>query len=274
MSDGNPTRGRGSLGTEANNPAMDAGTSAKIQHTPNAPIDSQGDALHPGDFFSEVLYYPVTATGAKIARKAAEYTFGDEQGRLLLEMWLSGTAPDEVTMVDEDLWGDYMRGEPHLQEQIHKQLEHDAYLMRDRLKASPGRLEFNYEASFHGQVGKTGGTLKNGGYFTGYEILHGSKKTETLKDVQIIAKAVVEWKPKSRIAYTVTYRKPQFIWNDIINVNPKYKMDKILAGYSRWEKEYTSGGPQPKDFTVHIIWNAVEDMVIDVDTILPEFKPK
>ena len=270
MSDAIPTRGRGPLGTEANNPAMDKGTNARIQIRPRAPENNKRDFMHPGDFFSEVLYYPVTAMGAKIIRKTAEYTLGDKQGRQLLELWVSGTAPDEVTLDDDD-WGEYMRKEPHLQEQIHKRLELDAYTFRDRLKASSGRIEIDYETSFHGQVGEKEGNVKYGGYFTGYQILHGSKKTDTLKDVQIIGKATVAWKGVSKTAYTVTYRNLQFIWNDIINVNPQYRMDRILANYSRWEKEFSSGGATPKDYTVHIKWNATEDVTINITTILPPY---
>lgn len=273
MSGGSPTRGRGPLGTEANSPVIDKGTTAKVQNRPAAPENSKTDFMHPGDFFSEVLFYPVTATGAKIIRKAAEWKCGDDQGNQLLELWLSGNAPDEVTLDDDD-WGAYMRAETHLQEQIQKQLQHDAFTFRDRFKMGTKKIDFDYESSFHGQVGEKSGFVKYGGYFTGYQILHGSKKTDTLKDVQIIAKVTVEWKGPAQIPYTVTYNNLQFIWNDIINVNPQYKMDKILATYSRWEKEYTSGGSPPKDYIVHIKWKATDPVAINVTTVLPVYQNK
>jgi hypothetical protein len=267
MSDANPTRGGGSLGTGTNNPVIDKGTLARTQNTPRVPEGSKPDFFHPGDLFSEVFAYPVAAIDAKIIRKGAEWTCGDKQGRYILELWLSGTAPDEITLDDDD-WGEYMRKEPNLQEQIHKKLEVDAYALREQLKASPGRLEAPYESSFHGEVGEKKGYVKYGGYFTGYQLLHGSKKTDTLKDVQIIGKFTAVWQGPPGNAYTVTYQDLQFIWNDIINVNPQYKMDRILANYARWEKEYTSGGDRPKDYTIHIKWKATEPVTINVTTIL------
>jgi hypothetical protein len=272
MSDAVPTRGGGSLGTNTNNPLMDKGTSARRQNTSRVPEGTKADFMHPGDMFSEVLYYPVTAMGAKAIRKAAEYTMGDKQGRQLLELWLSGTAPDEVTLDDDD-WGDYMRKEPNLKEQIHKKLEMDAYQVRERLKASAGRLDEDFEVSFHGEVGEKAGFIKYGGYFTGYQILHGSKKTDTLKDVQIIGKRTTVWRGTPGGAYAVTYHDLQFIWNDIINVNPQYKMDRILANYSRWEEEYT-GGAKPKDYSIHIKWKGTEPVTIEITTILPVFREK
>src|SRR5690348_12102494 len=109
--------GDGPLGTDNNSPRVDSGTSARTTHRPFTP-----DGTH---FFDEVLYYPVAATGARILRKSAQYAFGDPQGRELLELWLSGTAPAEVTL-DSAKWGDYMRKEPDLQAQIQHQLTLDA----------------------------------------------------------------------------------------------------------------------------------------------------
>ena len=268
MSDSVPTRGRGPVGTDANSPVLDKGTTAKLLNRPSAPENSKPDFMHPGDFFSEVLYYPITATGAKIIRKAVEWGAGDEQGNQLLELWLSGTAPDEVTL-DDDSWGDYMRKEPNLQKEIQNQLKQDAYSFINRFKMGTKKIEFDYEASFHGEVGEKAGYVKYGGYFTGYQILHGSKKTDTLKDVQILAKVTVEWKGAAPLPYTVTYKDLQFMWDDIINVNPKYKMDKILANYSRWEKEFTSGGPPPKDYSVHIKWKGTDPVTFSVNTSAP-----
>jgi hypothetical protein len=115
-------------------------------------------------------------------------------------------------------------------------------------------LEDDYKSSFHGQIGGKEDTFKYGGYFTGYQISHGSKTTA--KDVQIKRKVAAIWKGTPGSAYAVTYRDLQFIWNDIINVNPKYKMDSSLANYAKWEKEYTSGGPRPRDYTLHIKWES------------------
>ena len=258
MSD--PKRGPGPLGTASNNPGIDAGTSARATHRSTEPHGTEPD------FFSEHLYYPVTASGAKILRKSAQYAFGDEQGRYLLELWLSGAAPAEVTL-DGDDWGQYMRNEPDLQEQILRKLQVDAHAMRERLSDSGKRLEGDYASTFHGEVGRTSHTGKaiSGGYLTGYQILHGSN------DVQVVGKVTAVQSKASETAYTVTYSDLQFTWNDIINVNRGYKMDKVLANYARWEKEYTAGGGHPKDYAVHIKWTAPESVTIEVTGFLPEY---
>ena len=183
------TRGPGSLGTATNSPVIDADTSPRTQNRPRVPQGKQER-----DWFKEDVYYPVGAQGYKLIRKTIGYAFGDKQGRELLALWLSGKAADEVTLDSED-WGDYMRAEPDLQKQIYKKLESDAYAMRERLNQSSGRLEGAYECSFHGEVSKKSisGNQIDGGYLTGYQILHGSKKTDTLRDVEITGQFTAVW---------------------------------------------------------------------------------
>ena len=129
-----------------------------------------------------------------------------------------------------------------------------------------------FTSTFHGEVGRTSQTGKaiSGGYLTGYQILHGSKKSGTLNDVQIEGKFTAQSKG-SETTYTVTFSDLQFTWNDIINVNRDYHMDKVLANYARWEKEYTGGGAHPKDYAVHIKWTAPEPVTIEVTGFLPEY---
>jgi hypothetical protein len=256
--------GDGPLGTGNNSPRIDSGTSARTTHTPRAPEGS--------DFFDEVLYYPVTATGAKIARKSLQYALGDPQGRYLLELWIGGTAAAEVTFASAD-WGDYMRKEPDLQAQIQHQLALDANALYAQLSSSGGRVEGEYHATFHGEVGRTShtGVAISGGYFTGYQILHGSVKNATLNDVQIDGRFIAVRSPDSETAYRVTYSDLHFTWDDLIDVNRSYKMDGVLAKYARWEKDYTGGGAHPKDYAVHIKWTAAEPITIEVGK-LAEFK--
>jgi hypothetical protein len=228
--------GPGPLGTHGNSPGIDTGTSARMMHRAPEPHGTEPD------FLSEVFYYPVTATGAKLLRKGAQYAFGDAQGRYLLELWLSGAAPAEVTLDDAD-WGQYMRNEPDLQEQILNKLKTDAWAMRDRLAENAGKLEGDYQSTFHGEVGRTSHTGKaiSGGYFTGYQILHGSKKTDTLNDVQVEGRFTAVQKGSDQ--------------------------------YARWEKQYTGGsGGHPRDYAVHNKWSAAEPVIIEVGGALSEFQ--
>jgi hypothetical protein len=207
----------------------------------------------------------------------AEYTFGDKQGRYLLELWLSGSAPDEVVL-DSDDWGDYMRAEPDLQKQIYSRLLSDAYAKRAQLSESrEGHIGGAYQASFHGEVGRKSFTGKeiSGGYLTGYQILHGSKKNETLKDVQIIGKFTAAWTGATGnpAPYQVVFEDLQFVWDDIINVNPHYKADLLFANYAKSENRYTSR-PKPKDYVLHIKWKADKPVTINVTDWLPAFQEK
>lgn len=207
----------------------------------------------------------------KGGRKALEYVRGDARGRELLELWMSGTAPDEVAL-DSDEWGDYMRAEPDLAKQIYNKLEADAIAMRPRIddSRSQGHFEEPYNTSFHGEVGRTAPTGDDisGGYFTGYEILHGSKKT--VGDVQMMGKVTVVRSPQPLGAdasvYTVSYTNLEFVWNDIINPNEQYGADKVSAFLARWENAST-GRPTPKDYTVHIQWKSKEPVGLTIQWI-------
>jgi hypothetical protein len=259
MSDPHKLGGQGPLGTHTNAPATDPGTSSLMRNMPRTPV---GDNLHPGDAFSEAFYYPVTATAAKLARKATQLAMGDKQGRQLLELWMSGAAPAEVTF-DDDEWGAYMRAEPNLAAQIQSRLNADASALATRAKSS-GAISEPYSATFHGQVGNSSTTLEIGGYFTGYQILHGSAKQGAAGDVQIEGTVTASARAGATVGGVVTFSNLRFVWNDVIDPNPKYKADSVLANYATWEKEYTTGGPKPRNYAVHIKWNAKAPVTIVV----------
>ena len=259
MSDPQKFGGQGPLGTHSNAPATDRGTSSLTRNMPRTPV---GDNLHPGDAFSEVFYYPVTAAAAKLARKATQLAMGDKQGRQLLELWMSGAAPTEVTFADDE-WGAYMRAEPHLAAQIQAKLQADAATLAIRAKQS-GAISELYRATFHGEVGNSSTTLEIGGYFTGYQVLHGSAKQGAAGDVQIEGAVTASAGAGPAAGAVVTFDNLRFVWNDVIDPNPKYKADSVLANYAAWEKEYTTGGPKPRNYVVHIKWSAKAPVTIVV----------
>jgi hypothetical protein len=259
----------GPLGSPTNNPIPDAGTSPITQHRPSVPRNgNSGSGLSKGDRFSEKLYFPVTAFMATGYRKALFGILSDTQGRYILETWLAGMT-DEVTLAS-DGWGDYMRAEPDLQDQIYAKLKADA----DDYRKNAQPVRKDYYGRFHGDIGHhglTGGP--NGGYLTGYQLLHGSKHCYTrmtvtgvrevkisegnetmpkLRDVEIIGKVNAGGNP-----YKVTFEHLRFIWNDIINPNSSYEGDNILARYGAFENRYTGHIP-PRDYVVHITWEDSE----------------
>jgi hypothetical protein len=257
MGDNSGTNGRGPLGSRQNNPTPDAGTNPITQHRTNRPRDGYVDTLSP---FGAPVF--------KAARQAAAWARGDAQGTELLDLWMSGKAPDEVTL-DSDSWGDYMRAEPDLAKQIRSKLEADAWSneMREKVDSSSGTVDIDYEATFHGQVGNKSpmGTPISGGYFTGYELLHGSNRK--VGDVQITGKVkatrVTAATDNALSEYKVAYSSLEFVWNDILDANGSYSGDPPLKRYAQWENQYT-GNPEPKDYTVHIKWKGKDSITISV----------
>lgn len=257
MRDNVGTNGPGPLGSPQNSHAPDPHTNAKTQNRANKPRDAYIDTVSP---FGAPVF--------KAARKAAAWARGDAQGTELLDLWMSGKAPDEVTL-DSESWGDYMRAELDLAKQIRTKLEVDAWSneMREKVDASSGTVDTNYEATFHGQVGNKSpmGTPISGGYFTGYELLHGSNRK--VGDVQITGKVkatrVTAATDNSLSEYKVTFSSLEFVWNDILDANGSYSGDPPLKRYANWENKYT-GNPEPKDYTVHIKWKGKESITINV----------
>jgi len=273
MGDDVSTNGRGPLGTPQNSPVSDTDTNALIQHRAHRPRGTG----QPDRYIDAIS--PFGATVLKAARKMVALARGDDQGTELLNLWMSGTAPGDVTL-DSDSWGDYMRAEPDLAKQIRKQLE--AYAWSDSTRAavdaSSGTVQGDYQATFHGQVGNWSpmGTPISGGYFTGYELLHGSNRT--VGDVQIKGKfTAIRITPSSEdklSEYNVTFSALEFVWNDIMDANGSYSGDPPLKRYAQWENKYT-GQPDPADFTVHIKWKSKESITISVTNSiqLKQFQP-
>jgi hypothetical protein len=262
--------GLGPLGTPKHSPTVDKATTALTETPPPkgkhiAPLSTAAVVFEAGVISSGV----VGAWGFKGGRRALEYARGDERGTELLELWMSGTAAEEVTL-DSDEWGDYMRAESNLNDQFLKKLSDDAILKRKDIEGTDNEVTGLYQASFHGEVGKKSpmGTEIDGGYFTGYEILHGSK--QTVGDVQIRGKFKALKTPKplvlgdDTLSFAVTYEDLGLTWNDIINVNAQYGADRVFADLARWENAQT-GKPAPKDYTVHIKWDAKQTVIIAVE---------
>ena len=99
---------------------------------------------------------------------------------------------------------------------------------------------------FHGEM--------ENGYFTGYELLHGSKgiadrgpwKGEDQGDVQMRGTATVV--NDSNGTRTITYDLT-FTWNDIVDPNPTYGGDTFMSSLL-----HAVGNP--RDYKVKISWGA------------------
>lgn len=137
----------------------------------------------------------------------------DERGRELLGRWLNGTGKDLV--VFEGQWGEYMRANQYLTDEINYQLSKDA-----NSRSASGR--FNYEFSVE---------IENG-YQTGYEMLH-------IGRVDISGTATIT---SNGIIYEYTAG-----WWDRIDPNPQYNSDTFYA-------ETLQMFYSPRDYNVYITW--------------------
>ncbi|MEO8516281.1 MAG: RHS repeat-associated core domain-containing protein [Flavobacterium sp.] len=151
----------------------------------------------------------------------------DARGQELLSHWLNGTGTNLELSSKE--WADYMKENGILSDQIEIALTDYLYGIREQLKKS-GKTNVNL--AFHGEI--------ENGYFTGYEMLHGSHSK--LGDTQI--KGTVEYNSKtSQFDFNV-----QVIWNDKIDPNASYGDDVMLSNFLN--VFYT-----PQDYNVKIKWN-------------------
>ncbi|SHM06947.1 RHS repeat-associated core domain-containing protein, partial [Flavobacterium johnsoniae] len=151
----------------------------------------------------------------------------DARGQELLSHWLNGSGKNLELSNKE--WGDYMKANGLLPEQIEEAAMNYLYGFREYIKKE-GKIDVDF--TFHAEI--------ENGYFTGYEMLHGSNKK--VGDTQM--KGTVEYNSKtSQFDFNV-----QIIWNDKIDPNKNYGDDIMMSNllnvfYS------------PKDYNVKIKWN-------------------
>ncbi len=148
----------------------------------------------------------------------------DERGRELLGRWLNGRGTPLV--VKNGVWGEYMKQNELLKEQILEKLQDDAIQ-----RVNTGVLSY-INLTFHAVI--------ENGYSTGYEMLHGSNPA--VGDFHLGGYVNVL---EGKVVYNLT-----LTWNDIIDPNPKYDLD---TESSDWLKYLYS----PKDYTVQISWNQI-----------------
>ena len=158
----------------------------------------------------------------------------DARGQELLSHWLSGSGED--LELDSKNWQDYMRSNEKLTGdiiwEIGDVMEKDEKT-RNKLKKT-GKLDFN--VTFHGEI--------ENGYFTGYQMLHGTHSG--LGDLQV--KGTIYYNSKtgnSRYEYEAT-------WNDKIDPNASYSEDVIS---SKILKVLYS----PANYNVKIRWKVKEN---------------
>lgn len=232
------TAGRGPLGGRTNQPQVDHGTTNRQRSKPGLQCED--------DLLLSISAYAMLQSARAMM---------DEQAQEIFDLWFSGEADDEVTF-DSEEWGNYMRAEKHLQQQIEARLTKHAEQLRDQSKGSTHTVEGEIDLTFHAEVGG-----KYGGYWSGYNLLHGSNKEVGDFELSGRFKAVRSHAPGG--AYTVTYEKLEYVFNDIADVNTRYSSD---VGFARMAANMASclGSLPPKDYTLHVEWDAAAPIKIEV----------
>ena len=139
-----------------------------------------------------------------------------------------------------------MSSEKNLTRQIDRALAAHAELLRPQVNATAGKLQGPLKLNFHAEVGSSFGE-----YRTGYDVLHGSDKSAG--DFVITGKFTATRSGDAGGPYTVTYEELAFAFNDIVDINKKYKAD-VQFGQLAANMARALGGLPPKDYILRIIW--------------------
>jgi hypothetical protein len=208
----------------------------------------------------------------KLGLKSAEYgakgAIGavrlrmDEYAREIFDLWFEGKAPPVVTFENEK-WETYMRAEPRVVPQVTAQLEKHAKSLQSAARWSASMPSFSFFdlQPFHLEVGS-----ESGGYFVGYNVLHGTDKGAG--DFKVSGTYRVGPVPGPVRAtpgsFTVTYQDLKFDFGDMVDINRRWKADE-LAGELASALAAVSGGAQPRDYELHIKWKHDKPIIITVD---------
>jgi len=235
---------RGPLGRPANSPLLDYDTLVRQPSRPPVPHRSCSEEA------------PAFGITAQMMLQGARALM-DQYAREIFDLWFSGKAPAEVVF-DNQKWADYMRAEKRLPQQIENQLAVYADRLRDAVDKSRGRLTGNIDLPpFHAEVGQP-----SGGVTTGYDVLHGTNKAAGGFAVGGRYTAVRSGGPGS--AYAVTFENLSFVFNDIVDINKRWKADVQLGRIAANMANCLGTGP-PRDFTLRIKWRAEKPVTVQVN---------
>ncbi len=151
----------------------------------------------------------------------------DERGKELLGHWLNGDVGREGLTLEGDNWRRYMLANEMLRPQIVEALKRDV-----NWRVGSGTVS----TSFHAEI--------ENGYFTGYEMLHGTHRGVGDFQIRGTADVTTESDGKLMIRYNLTY-----VWNDVIDPNFSYGSDEVSAWVLR--RLYS-----PRNYTVRVRWTA------------------
>jgi hypothetical protein len=190
----------------------------------------------------------------------------DEYAREIFDLWFGGTAPSVVVFQNER-WTNYMRAEPRVVPQVTERLRKHARALQSagRLGAPSPSFSFFDLPPFPLEIGSA-----EGGYFVGYNVLHGTDMNAggfKVSGKYRIAPVIGLLNAPPR-AFTVQYQDLDFEFCDMVDVNKKWKADE-WAGEAAQAMAAALGGPPPRDYELHIKWRAERPINITLDADHP-----
>lgn len=200
----------------------------------------------------------------------------DKFGWQIFDHWLRGTG-NEVS-IDElrgdnsreaaanaREWAEYMRAARELDPHVERSLaRHAAEFARTReADLKTHSLQEEFYAKFHGEVGGP-----YGGYFTGYDLLHGTNST--VGDFEVTGRLAAEAEEPPKSGYHFSYQELAFTFNDIADMNLKYGAD-VVGGAVVTPMAMALFCRTPQDYTLHIRWQA--DYELEFSEVKPGLPP-
>ena len=206
----------------------------------------------PGLIHPDSLRDQATAKGMLAAAKVAM----DDQAWDLFNRWFEGKAPP-VVVLESPEWATYMRADTRLAQQIQRRLDFHADSIRREVDAAQSGLQRRpLRITFHAEVGSA-----QGGYVTGYEVLHGSNASAG--DFEMTGVYSVSRAGGPGSAYTVSYAELRYVFNDIVDANKRWSADNVLARTAANMAAVLGVGP-PKDYRVKIQWSEPRPIVVKI----------
>jgi hypothetical protein len=270
----------GPLGCDSNLPIIDEGTLARVAHAAPevaifaakkiAPYSKPRDSkvVHTVEVSARRLiaqgykafgalgrHNPVLSYPEAQALVCFLQATQDEFAQEIFDHWFYGTGAPLVVL-ETERWGNYMRAEPKLPSRIHAALTRLTGKLLAQLPTKPGKGpvkdSFSYQCDQQDnmQVGPP-----DGGYLTGYEVLHGANRDAG--GFQIAGNYTVE--PRGDLfpnQYTVVFSDLRYEFNDIVDPKLVYKTDEYGEVSARRVADALHVGP-PKSYKVQIKWRGL-----------------
>lgn len=181
----------------------------------------------------------------------------DAQGKELFLNWLEGKV-NGTLVLDNTAWRNYMVEDLSHRTGLAKKLSEIAVKQKDKVFQRNGQshTEIFSIGAFPAYVGKPGG-----GYYNGYEMLHGANMT--VGGMQVKKGTLKAFFGPAPETYTVTFREMDLEFNDITDPARTNLADGVAAVFFTKLASALNVGP-PKDYVTTIRWRSDLEATVTV----------